>query len=101
MDNYKIYLIMSELTYLRNVVTLQLNQDKCSGCKMCMIVCPHEVFQFKEKKVFIAKKDSCMECGACQKNCPEGALSVKAGVGCAAGVINGILRGSQPSCDCC
>jgi len=41
-----------------------------------------------------------MECGACEKNCPEGAISVRSGVGCAAGIINGILRGTEPSCDC-
>jgi hypothetical protein len=33
-------------------------------------------------------------------NCPEGALTVRAGVGCAAAVLNGLLRGGEPSCDC-
>ena len=27
-------------------------------------------------------------------------ISVKPGVGCAAAIINGILTGSEPSCDC-
>ena len=91
---------MAELTYLKNVVTLQLDLQKCNGCMMCIMVCPHEVFQLKEKKAFIINKDKCMECGACEKNCPEGAISVRSGVGCAAGVINGLLRGTEPSCDC-
>lgn len=91
---------MNGLTYLKNVVTLQLDQQKCNGCKMCMNVCPHEVFQIKEKKAFIAHKDLCMECGACEKNCPEGAISVRSGVGCAAGIINGLLKGTEPSCGC-
>ena len=91
---------MTGLTYLKDVVTLQLDQQKCNGCKMCINVCPHEVFGFKEKKAFIANKDQCMECGACEKNCPEGAIRVRSGVGCAAGIINGLLRGTQPSCDC-
>lgn len=67
---------------------------------MCIIVCPHEVFQLKEKKAFILNKDQCMECGACEKNCPEGAISVRSGVGCAAGIINGLIRGTEPTCDC-
>jgi len=46
---------------------------------MCTIVCPHEVFVVKDRKAFINKKDSCMECGACEKNCPEGAISVRSG----------------------
>jgi len=88
------------MQYLKDVVTLQLNRDKCTGCMMCITVCPHEVFQFKDKKAFIQNKDQCMECGACAKNCPEGAISVKSGVGCAAGILNGLLRGTEASCDC-
>jgi NAD-dependent dihydropyrimidine dehydrogenase PreA subunit len=91
---------MNGLVYLKNVVTLELDSRKCNGCKMCTIVCPHEVFAIKDKKAFIQNKDLCMECGACEKNCPEGAINVKSGVGCAAGIINGILRGSEPTCDC-
>jgi len=91
---------MNGLTYLKNVVSLELDRQKCNGCKMCITVCPHEVFELQDKKAFIKNKDLCMECGACQKNCPEGAISVRSGVGCAAGIINGILRGTEPSCDC-
>jgi len=91
---------MKELTYLKNVVTLELDQQKCNGCKMCTIVCPHDVFVIKDKKAIIDKKDLCMECGACMKNCPENAIAVRSGVGCAAGIINGLLRGTEPSCDC-
>jgi len=91
---------MSGLKYLKNVVTLELDQQKCNGCRMCTIVCPHDVFIIENRKAFIDKKDLCMECGACEKNCPEGAISVKSGVGCAAGIINGLLRGTDPSCDC-
>ncbi len=91
---------MIELKYLKNVVTLQLDQQKCNACRMCVLVCPHEVFEIKDKKAHIIRKDLCMECGACEKNCSEGAISVKSGVGCAAGIINGLLRGTEPTCDC-
>jgi NAD-dependent dihydropyrimidine dehydrogenase PreA subunit len=91
---------MKELVYLTDVVTLELDVKKCNGCRMCVMVCPHEVFIVEDRKARIQKKDLCMECGACQMNCPEEAIYVKSGVGCAAGVINGILRGTEPSCDC-
>ena len=91
---------MTELTYLKNVNTLQLDSEKCNGCAMCTIVCPHAVLTMKEKKAHIERKDHCMECGACAMNCSTGALTVKSGVGCAAGVINGLLRGTEPTCDC-
>jgi len=91
---------MATMTYLKDVVTLQLDQQKCNGCMMCITVCPHEVFQLKDKKAFIQHKDQCMECGACEKNCSEEAIKVKAGVGCAAAVISGLIKGTAPSCDC-
>lgn len=93
--------------YLKNIVTLKLETEKCTGCGMCADVCPHGVFEIDThlqhgalKKARIADRDSCMECGACEKNCPSAAISVNAGVGCAAAIINGILSGTEPSCDC-
>jgi NAD-dependent dihydropyrimidine dehydrogenase PreA subunit len=93
------------MKYLRNVVTLELDSEKCKGCKECLNVCPHAVFKYENKKAVIDKKDQCMECGACMKNCEFGAISVRAGVGCASGIINGILTGGDACCDpnkpCC
>jgi len=40
-----------------------------------------------------------MECGACAMNCPTDALTVQAGVGCAAAVINAAL-GRDGACCC-
>jgi len=34
---------MSDFTYLRDVVTLALDQEKCVGCGMCLMVCPQAV----------------------------------------------------------
>jgi len=91
---------MNDFVYLKNVVTLELDQQKCNGCRMCTIVCPHNVFSMINGKATMQNRDLCMECGACEKNCPEGAIRVKSGVGCAAGIINGLIRGTEPSCDC-
>ncbi len=89
---------MNELIYLKNVATLELTPEKCVGCGICLVVCPHEVFQLNHKSVEIRYRDRCMECGACQKNCPTGALTVQAGVGCAQAVINSALGRTS---DCC
>ncbi len=67
---------------------------------MCMEVCPHGVFSMNGKKARMENKTHCMECGACSKNCPARAIYVNAGVGCAAAVITGMLRGSGPVCGC-
>lgn len=92
------------MNYLKNVATLKLNLEKCIGCGQCRTVCPHAVFVIEERKARIADLDACMECGACAKNCPVEALSVKTGVGCASGILSGILRGGEACCGeggCC
>ncbi len=90
---------MAELKYLTDVVTLALDVEKCTGCGMCAAVCPHGVFGI-DRKARILDRDACMECGACERNCPADAISVNAGVGCASAVITGMLRGTEPTCDC-
>lgn len=67
---------------------------------MCAIVCPHGVLSVVDKKVMASNSDLCMECGACALNCVRDAISVEAGVGCAAAIILGSLRGTEPVCDC-
>jgi ferredoxin len=90
---------MNQLTYLKDCVTLQLDDAKCTGCGMCLEVCPHAVFKMNATHVEIIDRDGCMECGACSRNCPFGAISVRTGVGCAAAVIGALLgRTDQPCC---
>ncbi len=88
------------MTYLQNVVTLEFFPERCTGCRRCIEVCPRGVFEMYGMKVVVEEKDNCIECGACWRNCAFGAIRVKSGVGCAAAVINGLLRGGDPSCGC-
>ncbi|MCX5776548.1 MAG: mercury methylation ferredoxin HgcB [Candidatus Firestonebacteria bacterium] len=88
------------MKYLSNVSTLRLQAAKCTGCGVCLKVCPHAVFVIKNKKAVIVDLNFCMECGACKMNCSFNALEVKSGVGCAAGIIAGALRGTEASCLC-
>ncbi len=91
---------MAGLRYIEDVVTLELDVDKCNGCLMCTMVCPHGVFIVRNRKASIADRNACMECGACARNCSQGAIGLEPGVGCAAAIINGWIRGTEPSCDC-
>ncbi len=114
---------MRAYRYIRNGESLSLDQKACVGCGLCVEVCPHAVFAMDggaetvggrspggsagasapafSRKVRIDDRSLCMECGACAMNCPAGALSVKAGVGCAAAIILGKLRGTAPDCGAC
>ena len=78
----------------------QLDEARCNGCRMCVEVCPHAVFEMVEKRAVIRDRDACMECGACAMNCPEEALTVDSGVGCASAIITGAIKGTEPTCDC-
>jgi ferredoxin len=86
--------------YLKDVTTLSLEQDQCTGCGTCVQVCPHAVFVKRNGKVEIRDRDACMECGACSRNCAAGAVTVRSGVGCAAAVINAALGRTSSSCCC-
>jgi ferredoxin len=88
------------MKYLADVVTLAYDREKCAGCGRCVEVCPRGVFVMQDKRAAITDRDRCMECGACARNCEFGALTVTSGVGCAAAVINSLIYGGEPSCDC-
>jgi ferredoxin len=88
------------MVYLRNVSTLHLNAEQCTGCGICLSVCPQEALSRENGAVRIQDRDRCMECGACARNCPTGAVTVQTGVGCAAAVINAALGRTGNGCCC-
>ncbi len=91
---------MGRLVYLKNAVTLRLDGERCVGCGMCLLVCPHAVLKPSNGRVEIRDRDACMECGACARNCPVNAVHVQSGVGCATAVINSALGRTGSSCCC-
>jgi ferredoxin len=95
---------MKDYRYIEGVATLELDTDKCVGCGLCATVCPHRIFEIRDKKAVILDFDACMECGACAQNCPTEALSVTPGVGCASYLISAWihkLTGRKLDHGCC
>lgn len=88
------------MNYLKNVSTLKLDTEKCTGCKKCVEVCPRQVLIIRERKVDIVDRDACIECGACQKNCAFDAITVNSGVGCAQAYFTALITGGEPVCGC-
>lgn len=88
------------MRYITDGITLKMLAGKCTGCGMCLEVCPHGVFRLEGGRALIAARDRCMECGACEKNCASGALSVSKGVGCASALIGSMITGGEPTCGC-
>ncbi|MGE5343764.1 MAG: mercury methylation ferredoxin HgcB [Candidatus Omnitrophota bacterium] len=89
---------MKKFYYLKDVVSLRMDNTKCKGCGMCVQVCPHGVIDMSDRRATIVDRDACMECGACERNCQFGAISVQSGVGCANAIIIGAIRGTEPTC---
>ena len=86
------------LSYLPNVTTLRFDRDMCTGCGMCVEVCPHAVFRLEGDHALLQDRDACIECGACQTNCEAGALQVDVGVGCARAIL--ATGPDAPDCSC-
>ncbi len=97
---------MKDFRYLDNTAILVLSVEKCIGCGNCELVCPHRIFRVGKGKAKIIDPNACMECGACAKNCPTGAIYVNPddGCGCAAYIVNSWIakvRGKAPGgCGC-
>ena len=80
------------------VNTLTYDAERCIGCGMCVVVCPHGVFAQNGRVVQAVRAEACIECGACERNCPTRAISVESGPGCAVALIRAALFGGEPTC---
>lgn len=94
---------MAIMKYVKDVSTLNVNEELCTGCGMCAVVCPHRVFNINNRKAKILDRDRCMECGGCEMNCAFNAIHVKKGVGCATAVLYSYFNKGEVACGptCC
>ncbi len=90
--------LIMQSRYLKNVVTLRYDPDKCTGCEMCATVCPHGVFEMDAGIARVTDRDLCIECGACMRNCASEAITVRPGVGCAYALLRSSFRGDNAPC---
>jgi len=56
---------------------IQYDKEKCTGCKLCIKVCPSGAIEYKEKekkiKIYLAR---CTFCSQCNDVCPVNCLSM-------------------------
>lgn len=52
---------------------VQIDLEKCTGCKMCEVVCQVDAIRVVKRKA--QANEACVDCGACVKECSENALT--------------------------
>ncbi len=56
--------------------TAVIDEDLCSGCRICNLLCPYSAISFDgEKKVSNINEALCKGCGTCVAACPSGAIT--------------------------
>jgi NAD-dependent dihydropyrimidine dehydrogenase PreA subunit len=57
---------------------IQINQEACNGCGICVDICPCDVFRLSEGSSLSEAKYEvdCWYCGACEQDCPTQAINV-------------------------
>jgi heterodisulfide reductase subunit A len=57
-------------------ITASIDEAKCSGCKICNLLCPYDAIFFDdEAKISRINQVLCQGCGVCVAACPSGAIT--------------------------
>jgi len=55
-----------------------VDEELCSGCKLCIPICPYDARVFDEEKGIVSVNEVlCEGCGSCIAACPSGAAQQK------------------------
>jgi heterodisulfide reductase subunit A len=58
--------------------TAVVDEEKCSGCRICTLLCPYSAISFiEDEKVSRINEALCKGCGTCVAACPSGAITHK------------------------
>ncbi len=63
---------------------VDINEERCKGCDLCVVTCPCDVLSLQPKEVnnrgyhyaFAANADACIGCAACATVRPDGCITV-------------------------
>ncbi len=58
------------------LITFTINEEKCTGCRVCARECPQEAISGEKKKVHKIDPQKCIKCGLCRDNCKFEAITV-------------------------
>ena len=56
-----------------------IDKMKCINCKICIDICPYEVFDENDGHADVIRPENCIECGECVRNCENDAIKLIGG----------------------
>ena len=60
-----------------DMFTYVIDEDRCTGCGLCLKACTTEAIIGDKKVVHVIDQSKCIQCGACYDACNLGAILVK------------------------
>jgi heterodisulfide reductase subunit A len=58
-------------------ITAFVNENQCTGCGTCIMLCPYNAIQKDEQGIARVNDVLCKGCGVCSASCPEKAIKMK------------------------
>jgi NADH:ubiquinone oxidoreductase subunit F (NADH-binding)/(2Fe-2S) ferredoxin len=53
----------------RELITFSIDQEKCTGCRACALICPVEAVSGEKKQPHQINQEICIRCGSCRTAC--------------------------------
>ncbi|NWG01979.1 MAG: NADH-quinone oxidoreductase subunit NuoF [Syntrophaceae bacterium] len=63
--------------FCKELISLSINPEKCTGCTACVRVCPVEAIAGEKKKPHQLDGDKCVKCRACYEACKFDAITIQ------------------------
>ncbi len=62
----------------REIPIIEINEDWCKACGICIEFCPRDVFTEREDgKPLVSDGEACIWCGQCEIRCPDFAIVLR------------------------